>query len=140
MKSGCGQPFFQPVVMIFTISNLLTMGLQANIPQLIKKLPNPELLLMICLWAWVVGPAIAFISELLLPLPAANVMLMCITSLTPCAPFLLPMIRKARGVRLSVAFAGAFIPLAGLPFAGCQSGQLPMSSNFTFTKRISGVL
>ncbi len=103
------QPWFQPIVMVFTISNLLTMGLQVNIPQVIKKLSNPKLLLMIFLWAWVVGPAIAYLIVLIIPLAAPYVIVMYIASLAPCAPFLPPMIGKARG---DVAFAGAFIPLA----------------------------
>jgi bile acid:Na+ symporter, BASS family len=103
------QSIFQPVVMIFTISNLLTMGLLVNIPQVIKKLSNPKLLLMIFLWAWVVGPAIAFLIVLIIPLAAPYVIVLYIASLAPCAPFLPPMIGKARG---DVAFAGAFIPLA----------------------------
>jgi bile acid:Na+ symporter, BASS family len=103
------QPIFQPVVMIFTILNLLTMGLQVSVPQVIKKLSNPKLLLMIFLWAWLVGPAIAFLIVLIIPLAAPYVIVMYIASLAPCAPFLPPMIGKARG---DVAFAGAFIPLA----------------------------
>jgi len=103
------QPYFQPVVTVFTISNLLTMGLQVNIPEVTKKLSNPKLLVMIFLWGWVVGPAIAFLIVTVIPLAAPFVIVMYIASLAPSAPFLPPMIDKARG---DVAFAGAFIPLA----------------------------
>jgi len=103
------QPYFQPVVTVFTISNLLTMGLQVNIPEVGKKLSNPKLLVMIFLWGWVVGPAIAFLIVTVIPLAAPFVIVMYIASLAPSAPFLPPMIDKARG---DVAFAGAFIPLA----------------------------
>lgn len=103
------QPYFQPVVTVFTISNLLTMGLQVNIPEVTRKLSNPKLLVMIFLWAWVVGPALAFLIVTFIPLAAPYVIVMYIASLAPSAPFLPPMIGKARG---DVAFAGAFIPLA----------------------------
>jgi len=103
------QPWFQPVVMVFTISNLFTMGLQVNIPQVLKKLSNPKLLVLIFLWAWVVGPAIAFLIVKIIPLAEPYIIVMYIASLAPCAPFLPPMIGKARG---DVTFAGAFIPLA----------------------------
>jgi bile acid:Na+ symporter, BASS family len=103
------QPYFQPVVTVFTISNLLTMGLQVNIPEVAKKLSNPKLLVMIFLWGWVLGPALAFLIVTVIPLAAPFVIVMYIASLAPSAPFLPPMIGKARG---DVAFAGAFIPLA----------------------------
>jgi BASS family bile acid:Na+ symporter len=102
------QPWFQPAVLIFTVSNLLSMGLQVNIPQVLKKLSNPKSLLLIFLWGWVLGPVLSFLIVKIIPLAEPYVIVMYIASLAPCAPFLAPMIGKARG---DVAFAGAFIPL-----------------------------
>jgi bile acid:Na+ symporter, BASS family len=102
------QPWFQPVVLIFTISNLFSMGLQVNIPPVLKKLSNPKSLLLIFLWGWVLGPILSFLIVKIIPLAEPYVVVMYIASLAPCAPFLAPMIGKARG---DVAFAGAFIPL-----------------------------
>ena len=102
------QPWFQPVVMVFTITSLLSMGLQINIPQVLKKLSNPKSLILIFLWGWVLGPVLSFLIVKIIPLAEPYVIVMYIASLAPCAPFLAPMIGKARG---DVAFAGAFIPL-----------------------------
>jgi len=105
------QPWFQPVVTVFTISNLLTMGLQVNIPHVLKKLSNPKTLLLIFLWGWILGPALSFLIVKLIPLAEPYVVVMYIASLAPCAPFLPPMIEKAKA---DVTFAGAFIPLAAV--------------------------
>jgi BASS family bile acid:Na+ symporter len=102
------QPWFQPVVLVFTITSLLSMGLQINIPQVLKKLSNPKSLILIFLWGWVLGPVLSFLIVKIIPLAEPYVIVMYIASLAPCAPFLAPMIGKARG---DVAFAGAFIPL-----------------------------
>jgi BASS family bile acid:Na+ symporter len=103
------QSIFKPLVIIFTISNLFSMGLQINIPAVINKLKNPKITLLVLLWGWVVGPILAFLITKILPLAEPFVLVMLITSLAPSAPFLPPMIRKSRG---DVTFTGAFIPLA----------------------------
>jgi BASS family bile acid:Na+ symporter len=60
---------------------------------------------------WVVGPAIAYLITLLIPLDNAYVIVLFIGSLAPCAPFLPPLLPKAHG---DVVFAGAFIPVAAI--------------------------
>jgi BASS family bile acid:Na+ symporter len=58
-----------------------------------------------------VGPAIAFLITLLLPLDNMYVIVLFIGSLAPCAPFLPPLLPKAKG---DVVFAGTFIPVAAI--------------------------
>ncbi|HNS18600.1 MAG TPA: hypothetical protein PKI34_12350 [Bacteroidales bacterium] len=105
------QTIFTPLVILFTISNLAMMGLQVNIPQVGRKMKNVKFVAMILVWGWVVGPLLGWLIIKILPLdvPYANVVLL--TSLAPCAPFLPPMITKARG---DIDFGGAFIPLAAV--------------------------
>jgi BASS family bile acid:Na+ symporter len=100
---------FNPVVFVFAVSNLATMGLQVNISQVLNKMKDVRFLMLFLVWGWIVGPALGYLITMILPLapPYAAVMLM--TSLAPCAPFLALMVEKARG---DVIFAGAFIPLA----------------------------
>jgi BASS family bile acid:Na+ symporter len=105
------QPFFQPAVLVFTVSNLLVMGLQVNIPQVAKKLSNLRVLILIALWGWVVGPAVAFLIVKMIPLAEPYVIVMYIGSLAPCAPFLPPLIGKSKG---DITLAGAFIPLTAI--------------------------
>ena len=105
------QPIFSPLVLVFTISNLFSMGLQVNLGQMIRVAGNPKFLGLTIGLGWIVGPAIAFLITLLLPLDYMYVVVLFIGSLAPCAPFLPPLLPKAKG---DVVFAGAFIPVAAI--------------------------
>ena len=56
-------------------------------------------------WGWVVGPAVGWLIVRILPLAEPFAAVVLITSLAPSAPFLPPVVDKARG---DVDFAGAF--------------------------------
>jgi BASS family bile acid:Na+ symporter len=105
------QSIFSPVVIVFTISNLLMMGLQVRIPQVVSKAKNIKFLILLLIWGWVIGPALAYLINMILPLAEPFKQVMLLTSLAPCAPFLPGMISRAKG---DIDFAGAFIPLAAL--------------------------
>jgi BASS family bile acid:Na+ symporter len=102
------QPLFKPVVLIFTVSNLLSMGLQINIPEVIIKLKNPKTTLLVLFWGWVIGPSVGYLITKVIPLEEPFVLVILITSLAPSAPFLPPMLARARS---DISFAGAFVPL-----------------------------
>lgn len=105
------QPFFQPLVIVFTISNLFVMGLQVELGKFFGTVVNPRFLGLMFVLGWIVGPAIAFLITLVIPLDPSYVIVLFIGSLAPCAPFLPPLIPKAHG---NIVFAGAFIPVAAL--------------------------
>jgi BASS family bile acid:Na+ symporter len=115
------QAAFGPLVLVFTVSNLASMGLQVNIPQVLKTARNPRFLVLVPVWGWVVGPVLGYLITRILPLAEPYAAVVLLTSLAPCAPFLPPLVAKARG---DVAFAGAFIPAAAvgtvvlMPLAG----------------------
>jgi len=112
-------PLFQPVVLVFTVLNLLSMGLQVNLDSMFKVVRNPKFLGLVLVLGWVIGPAIAYLITLLLPLDNSYIIVLFIGSLAPCAPFLPPLIPKAQG---DVTFAGAFIPVAAI----CTSLLMPI--------------
>jgi BASS family bile acid:Na+ symporter len=105
------QPIFNPLVLVFTVSNLLVMGLQVDLRKMFKIAANPKFLGLTFGLGWIVGPAIAFLITLLLPLDNMYIIVLLIGSLAPCAPFLPPLLPKAKG---DVVFAGAFIPVAAI--------------------------
>ncbi len=105
------QPIMSPLVIVFTILNLLTMGLQVNIPQVVKKISNLKFLVLVLVWGWVVGPLLGILITKFIPMAEPFSQVILLASLAPCAPFLPPMVDKARG---DVSFAGAFIPLAAV--------------------------
>jgi bile acid:Na+ symporter, BASS family len=87
------------------------MGLQVNLVNMFKVVRNPKFLGLMLILGWVIGPIIAFLISLLLPLDNAYIIVLFIGSLAPCAPFLPPLLPKAGG---DVTFAGAFIPVAAI--------------------------
>lgn len=99
---------FGLLVLIFTVSNLGTMGLQVDVEGVSRALKNKRALLLIFVWGWIIGPALGYLIIWILPLdePYKVVVLLC--SIAPVAPFLQQMVSKARG---NMAFAGALIPL-----------------------------
>jgi len=68
-------------------------------------------LLLIFVWGWVLGPAFGYLLTRVLPLAEPYIIVMLLTSLAPCAPFLQQMVGKAGG---NMGFAGALIPLVAV--------------------------
>jgi BASS family bile acid:Na+ symporter len=102
---------FAPLVLIFTVSNLAAMGLQVRVPDVVVAMRNKKSLALIFVWGWLLGPALGYLITWVLPLAEPYVVVVLLTSLAPCAPFLQQMVGKARG---DMGFAGAFIPLVAV--------------------------
>ena len=105
------QTTFPPLVFLFTVSNLAAMGLQVKVPGVVVALSSTKSMALIFAWGWVVGPAFGYLITKVLPLAEPYVIVVLLTSLAPCAPFLQQMVSKARG---DMAFAGALIPLVAV--------------------------
>ena len=102
---------FSSLILFFTVSNLLVMGLQANMPEVIAAFKNKKSTALILVWGWLLGPALGLLIVWALPLAEPYVIVVLLCSLAPCAPFLPPMVEKARG---DINFAGAFIPMVAV--------------------------
>ena len=100
-----------PLVLIFTVSNLAAMGLQVKMPDVLAALQNKKALTLIFVWGWVLGPAFGLLITKVLPLDEPYVIVVLLTSRAPCAPFLQQMVGKANG---DMGFAGALIPLVAV--------------------------
>jgi bile acid:Na+ symporter, BASS family len=102
---------FGPLVLIFTVTNLAAMGLQVRMPEVMVTLKNKKSLAQIFFWGWVAGPALGYLITVILPLAEPYVVVVLLTSLAPCAPFLQQMVSKGKG---DMAFAGALIPIVAI--------------------------
>ncbi len=100
-----------PLILIFTLSNLAAMGLQVKVPDILAAFQNKKALVLIFVWGWILGPALGLLITKILPLDEPYVIVVLLTSLAPCAPFLQQMVGKANG---DVGFAGALIPLVAV--------------------------
>ena len=98
-------------VVIFTVTNIGALGLEANLREALKHLYSVRAIGLVLLWGWVVGPALAFLLIRLLPLAEGHAAGLLLISLAPTAPFFPLMVRRARG---DMSFAGAFMMLTTL--------------------------
>ena len=103
------ESIYKIVVMIFTVSNLAAMGLEINKDEAIVTLKNPRFIMLILVWGWIVGPALAWGITQIIPLSAPHSAGLLLISLAPTAPFFPLMVTKARG---DMSAAGAFILVA----------------------------
>ena len=103
------EEIYKIVVMIFTVSNLAAMGLEIQKNEAIKSIKNPRFIILIVVWGWIVGPAIAWGLTKIIPLSDAYAAGLLLISLAPTAPFFPLMVTKARG---DMSSAGAFILVA----------------------------
>jgi len=105
------QNTLQPVVLVFTVSNLAAMGLQVRMPQVVTALKNKRAIALIFIWGWILGPIYGYALTKVLPLAEPFALVVLLACLAPCAPILQQMVGKARG---DIGFAGAFIPVVTL--------------------------
>jgi len=102
------QDVFSIAVVIFTVSNIGAMGLESNLREALKCLRSIRAIGLILLWGWVIGPALAWLINSLLPLSEGHAAGLLLISLAPTAPFYPLMVSKARG---DMSFAAAFMLL-----------------------------
>lgn len=100
------EEIYKIVVMIFTVSNLAALGLEIKKNEVFIALKNSKFVMLIIVWGWIVGPAIAWILTKIIPLSAPHAAGLLLISLAPTAPFFPMMVTRARG---DMSYAGAFI-------------------------------
>ena len=71
------ESIYKLVVMIFTVSNLAAMGLEINKDEAIVALKNPRFIMLILVWGWIVGPALAWGITQIIPLSAPHARVYC---------------------------------------------------------------
>ena len=102
---------FPPLVLVFTLASMGSMGLQVKVPGVIAQLKNKKTLALIVVWGWVLRPAVVYLIAWVLPMSNHYVTALLLLSLAPCAPFIPVMVGKARG---DVSFAAALIPIVAV--------------------------
>jgi BASS family bile acid:Na+ symporter len=102
------QNLFKIVVVLYSVSNLLSLGLELNFKETINSLKSFRLIILTLGWGWVVSPAFAWLLTIIIPMDASIAMGLLITSIAPVAPFFPILVRNARA---DVNFSAAFMPL-----------------------------
>ncbi len=107
-------------LVIFMVGNLLDMGLRLKMTEALAGLRNLRFVSLSILWGFFLCPALAYLLIRIIPLDPAYGMGMVLLGMAPCAPFLPPMVEKARG---NMGYAAAFmlvasvVTVAYMPFA-----------------------
>ena len=103
-----GQNIFKIVVVLYSVSNLLSLGIELNLKETIRSLKSFRLIILTLVWGWVVSPAFAYLLTKILPMEPSIALGLLITSLAPVAPFFPILVRNAQA---DVNFSAAFMPL-----------------------------
>ena len=103
------QTVFQILVLLYTVTNMASIGLELNLRETLKSLRSARLVVLTLLWGWVVGPAFALLLTKVLPLTEPHALGLLIFSLAPVAPMVSLLARRARS---DMDFTAALIPLA----------------------------
>jgi bile acid:Na+ symporter, BASS family len=107
-------------LVIFMAGNLLDMGLRLQLKEALRDLRDARFVVLSVVWGFVALPAVAFAITEILPMAHAFAMGLVLLGMTPCAPFLPPVVERARG---DMGYAAAFMLLASvvtviyMPFA-----------------------
>lgn len=107
-------------LVIFMAGNLLDMGLKLELREAIQDLRNFRFVLLSLLWGFVLVPALAYGIAMIIPMERPYAIGLILLGLTPCAPFLPPMVERAKG---DLGYTAAFMLLASvvtvayMPFA-----------------------
>jgi BASS family bile acid:Na+ symporter len=103
------QTVFSILVLIYTVTNMASIGLELNLRETMKSLRSARLVVLTLLWGWVVGPAFALLLTKALPLAEPHAVGLLIFSLAPVAPMVSLLARRAGS---DMDFTAALIPLA----------------------------
>ena len=100
------------VAILYCIANLGSMGLELSLDKALASLRSVRLITLCLVWSWIIGPAAAVAVTRILPLTEAHAIGMIILGLSPTAPLLPILIRKAQG-DMDVAAALAALAVIG---------------------------
>jgi BASS family bile acid:Na+ symporter len=103
------QDTFGIIAILYCVANLGSMGLELNFNETIKSLRSSRLITLTLVWSWIIGPALAYLITIILPLSEPHAIGLLIWGLAPTAPMLPLLIRKARA---DMDVSAAMMPLA----------------------------
>ncbi len=107
-------------LVLFMVGNLLDMGLRLKLQEAIQGLRSVRFVALGVLWGFILLPGLAYLLTVVVPMEPPYVIGLLLLGLAPCAPFLSPMVDRARG---DMGYTAAFMLLASvvtvvyMPFA-----------------------
>jgi len=98
-------------ILVFMVGNMVGMGTQLVIAETLVGLRNARFIVMTVVWGWVLCPSFAYLLVKIIPMKQPYAVGLILLGMTPCAPFMPMMVRKARG---DLGYTGAMMLLAAI--------------------------
>jgi BASS family bile acid:Na+ symporter len=98
-------------ILVFMVGNMAGMGAQLAIGEALTALRNMRFIVMAVVWGWVLCPSFAYLLAKIIPMEQPYGIGLILLGMTPCAPFMPMMVRKARG---DLGYTGALMLLAAI--------------------------
>jgi len=98
-------------IIVFMVGNMAGMGVQLAMAEALAALRNVRFIVMAVVWGWVLCPSFAYLLVKIIPIEQPYAIGLILLGMTPCAPFMPVMVRKARG---DLSYTGAIMLLAAI--------------------------
>jgi bile acid:Na+ symporter, BASS family len=111
---------FKVSILLFMIGNMAGIGTELALREALKALRDIRFIVMTLVCGWVLGPCFAYLLVRIVPLDHSYATGLILLSLTPCAPFIPMMVRKANGDvghTCAIVLVTAIGTVAFMPFA-----------------------
>jgi BASS family bile acid:Na+ symporter len=97
--------------MVFMVGNMAGMGAELAIGEALAALRNARFIVMTVVWGWVLCPSFAYLLAKIIPMEQPYAIGLILIGMTPCAPFMPMMVKKAGG---DLGYTGALMLLAAI--------------------------
>ena len=111
------------ILMAFMVSNLLSVGLELDLGMVLAPLRDLRFVLLVVLWDWLACPALAELLVIVLPLAKPYGIGLMLIGMSPAAPFLPMMVRRAGG---DLAYTAAFMLISAVGTVIVMPPALPL--------------
>jgi BASS family bile acid:Na+ symporter len=98
-------------IMVFMVGNMAGMGAQLAMAEALAALRNVRFMVMTAVWSWVLCPSFAYLLAKIIPMEQPYAIGLILIGMTPCAPFMPMMVKKAGG---DLGYTGALMLLAAI--------------------------
>jgi BASS family bile acid:Na+ symporter len=98
-------------IIFFMVGNMAGMGAEIATGEALAALRNVRFVGMTVVWGWVLCPSLAYLLAKIIPMEQPYAIGLILLGMTPCAPFMPMMVKKARG---DLGYTGAITLLAAI--------------------------
>jgi len=98
-------------LVVFMAGNLMDMGLRLNPAEAIRGLKDSRFVVYTLVWSFIIGPALAYVITLIIPLEAPYALGLILLGMAPCAPFVPLFVGRAKG---DLGYTAAFMLLVAV--------------------------